>query len=208
MGLRQTISQWVETIKDMLDFGPEFPAAVNEHQVRLSDELTKLQNLLDKTRRAAQEKDELIAKLQAAGAVRGNMVIDESVYYLKREHALEGPYCLSCFEKNHEVVRIVPAPKPRGADGNQREWVQCSKCQAPFRSERIGQYLNVPRTAPQAAQASTSSEADGEAEAVKPKRKTRARTVRSKAQGAEPKKSSSRSKQADQPEKDPVGRPS
>jgi hypothetical protein len=174
MGLRQTISQWIANVKDALDFGPEFPAVVTDHRVKFTEELTKLQDLLDQTQRAAQEKDELIARLQAAGAVRGNMIIDGFAYFVKSNHSLDGPFCLSCFQQNHQIAHIVPAPKPEEADGAPSEWVQCGRCQVPFRSQRIGQYLNPRETA--ATGDTVLPEATAEAKPVKATRKPRSQT--------------------------------
>jgi hypothetical protein len=142
MGLRQTISQWIATVKDALDFGPGFPATVAEHRATFTEELTRLQGLLEETRQAAREKDELITRLQAAGKVLGNLIVDGSAYYVRKGNALDGPFCTSCFQQRHEVARIVPGSQPAGADGEPTQWVQCNKCRTPFRSERIGQYLN------------------------------------------------------------------
>ncbi len=194
MGLRQTISQWIATIKDTLDLGPEFPVSVAEHRETFSEELTKLQMLLEETQRAAREKDELIAQLQAAGNVRGDMVVDGSAYYIKRETILEGPFCLSCFEQSHEIARIVPAPQPKDAEGDPTEWVQCGQCQAPFRSERIGQYLN-PRPAAVVPTA-TSPEGEEETKPAKPARKPRAQTRPPKDQPSEQTKATPRRRTA------------
>jgi hypothetical protein len=145
MGLRQTISEWVTTIKDALDFGPGFPDALEARRVLFAQEAARLQHLLEETRRASQEKDQLIAKLQAAGAVAGSMVIDGPACYIRRANTLEGPFCTSCFQRNHEIMRIAPAPKPKGNDGTPADWVQCARCRTPFRSDRISQYLNPVR---------------------------------------------------------------
>jgi len=145
MGLRQTISEWVKIIRDALDFGPEFPAAMEARHVLFAQESARLQHLLEQTRKASQEKDELIAKLRAAGAVTGNMVVDGPAFYIKKANSLDGPFCTSCFQRSHEVTRIAPAPKPKGADGTSADWVQCGKCKTPFRSDRIGHYLNPVR---------------------------------------------------------------
>ena len=142
MGLRQTISEWVRTIKDALDFGPAFPAAMEARRVVFAQESARLQHLLEQTRKAAQEKDELIAKLRAVGAVTGNMVTDGPAYYIKKANTLDGPFCTSCFRRTHEINRIASAPKPKGADGTPADWVQCARCKTPFRSDRISQYLN------------------------------------------------------------------
>jgi hypothetical protein len=189
MGLRQTIAQWIATIKDTLDFGPEFPASVAEHRATFTEELTKLQMLLEQTQRAAQEKDELIAQLQAAGTVRGDMVVDGSAYYIKRETTLEVPFCTSCFEQSHEIARIAPAPKPKNAEGDPAEWVQCGQCQALFRSERIGQYLN-PRPA------ALSPEREEEAKPVKMARKPRAQARQPKDQPSEQTRATTRRRTA------------
>ena len=142
MGLRQTISEWVKNMKDALDFGPEFPAAVEARHVMFAQESARLQHLLEETRKASQEKDELIARLRAAGAVTGNMIVDGPAYYIKKANTLDGPFCTSCFQRHHEITRIATAPKPMGTDETPADWVQCAKCQTPFRSDRIRQYLN------------------------------------------------------------------
>jgi hypothetical protein len=193
MGLRQTISQWIATVKDALDFGPGFPAVMTDHRVKFTEELTKLQDLLDQTQQAAKEKDELIAKLQAAGAVRGSLIADGSAYYIKKDNTLDGPFCMSCFQQNHEIAHIVPAPQPKGAEGEPSEWVQCGQCQTPFRSERIGQYLNPRKDA--ATGTTASPEAQDEAKPVKAK-KPRSQTRQPKSQRSEPAKAPTRRKTA------------
>lgn len=145
MGLRETIAEWVTAIKDALDFGPEFPDAMEARRVLFAQETARLQHLLEETRKAAQEKDQLIAKLQAIGAVAGSMVVDGPAYYIRRANTLEGPFCTSCFQRNHEIMRIAAASKPKGNDGTPADWVQCAKCRTPFRSDRISQYLNPAR---------------------------------------------------------------
>lgn len=183
MGLRQTISQWVGGIKDALDFGPEFPAAMSDRRVQFAEELTQLRNLLEETRKAHEEKDELIAKLQALGAVRGNMIVDGPVYYVKSQNILDGPYCTSCFQHHHEIVRIVPASRPKGADGPAREWVECGKCRTPFRSERIAEFVNPAKTA--ATETSAAPQGEGETKSAKAARKPRAQARRPKEQPPE-----------------------
>jgi hypothetical protein len=194
MGLRQTIAEWVGNIKDALDFGPEFPTAVADHRAKFTEELTKLQHLLDETQKASQEKDELISKLQATGAVRGDMVVDDLAYYVKRDSTLDGPFCMSCFERDHEMTRIVPAPRPQEADGSSAEWVQCARCQTPFRSERIGQYLNPSKTA--STPPAVSPQQEDEAKPVKTARKPRSQARQPKDQRPERTKATSRRKAA------------
>jgi hypothetical protein len=145
MGLRQTISEWVTAIKDALDFGPEFPDAMEARRVLFAQEAARLQHLLEQTRKASQEKDQLIAKLQAVGAVAGSMVVDGPAYYIRRANTLEGPFCTACFQRNHEIMRITPAPKWKGNDRTPTDWVQCARCRAAFRSDRISQFLNPVR---------------------------------------------------------------
>jgi hypothetical protein len=189
MGLHQTISQWIGNVKDALDFGPEFPAVMTDRRVRFTEEMTKLQHLLDQTQQAAQEKDELIALLQAAGAVRGNMIVDGSAYFIRKDNSLDGPFCMSCFQQNHEIAHIVPAPQPAGADGESSEWVQCGRCRTPFRSQRIGEYLNPPET-------TVSLEATDEARPVKATRKPRSQTRQPKTQSPEQTKATPRRRAA------------
>jgi hypothetical protein len=147
MGLRQTISEWVTVIKEALDFGPGFPDAMETRRVLFAQEAGRLQHLLEQTQKASQEKDQLIARLQAVGAAAGSMVVDGPAYYIRRANALEGPFCTSCFQRNHEIVRITAAPKPKGQDGTPADWVQCARCKTPFRSDRISQFLNPVRVA-------------------------------------------------------------
>lgn len=147
MGLRQTIAQWVDNVRDALDFGTEFPTTVEDHRATFVEELNKLQELLHEAHQAAREKDELIAQLQETGATRGDMIIDRHAYYVQRGSVLEGPFCLSCFEQKHQMARLVPAPIPEGEEGTAEEWIQCGQCRTPFRSERIGEYLHPRKTA-------------------------------------------------------------
>lgn len=174
MGLRQRLSEWITVAKDTFDFGPEFPAAMAAHRLTFVEKLTELQHLLEQTRRAAQEKDELIARLQAAGAVKGNMVVDGSAYFIRKGHALEGPFCMACFRQNYETARLMPAPRPEGADGD--DWVQCRKCGTMFQSQRISEFLNPRRTSPAQPEASA-AENEGVTPAV-PMRKPRAQNRR------------------------------
>ncbi len=160
MGLRQTLAEWIRIAKDTLDFGPEFPTAMEAHRLGITEKLTKLQSLLEQTRKASQEKDQLIAKLQAAGGVTGEMVLDGPVYFIRKTNTFEGPFCTSCFQQNHETSRVVSASQPTGADGPATDWAQCAKCRTPFRSERIGQFLNpgLAASAPVAAVSEEKSE--------------------------------------------------
>jgi len=180
MGLRQTISEWVRITKDALDFGPEFPAAMAARHCAFAEELTKLQHLLEQARKASQKKDELIARLQAGGVVTGDMVVDGSAYFVRKENVLDGPFCLSCFQQNHEATRIVPAPMPKGVEGSPAEWVQCVKCRTPFRSDRMGEFLHPHKDA------SAPPEGEGEAKPVKATSKLRSQTRQPKSQRPEP----------------------
>jgi hypothetical protein len=194
MGLRQTISEWIRIAKDALDFGPDFPAAMAAHRLEFAEELAKLQHLLEQAQKVSREKDELIAKLQAAGAIRGNMIVDGSAYFVKKENVLDGPFCMSCFQRNHETTRIVPAPKPKGADGPATAWVQCAKCRTLFRSDRIGEYLNPRKAA--SAETSASPEGSEEAKFVKAARKPHAQNRRLKGPRSEQTRATARPRQA------------
>lgn len=183
MGLRQTITEWIRIAKDTLDFGPEFPAAIEARHVELAEKLARLQSLLAQARKASQEKDELIAKLQAAGGVAGNVVLDGPVCFIRKENTLEGPYCTSCFQQNHETSRILPASGPTGTDGPATDWVECTKCRTPFCSERISHYLNPSP----AASAPVAGACEGEGETPPAQvRSPRAPARRRKTQRSEP----------------------
>ena len=149
----ERILRQVRNIKETLDLEDE-PSTLTSQLVQLKQQMAQLQGRLDETRRLSQEKDELIAELQTVAALRDNMIIDGAAYFIKKDRgALDGPFCTSCLDQNHETVRIIPATKPKGAEGDKSEWVQCSKCKTPFRSQRLGQYLNPPQAKPTAATA-------------------------------------------------------
>ncbi len=177
MGLRETLAEWIQMAKDNLDFGPEFPAAMEAQRLGLPERLAQLQSLLEQTRQASLEKDKLIAKLEAAGIIAGNMVLDGPAYFVKKENTLEGPFCTCCFQRNHEVSRMVPASRPEGAEGPETDWVQCTACQMPFYSERLGQFLN-PRPAAAAPVAASCEEKSQAKPAKVPRPRTSTRTGR------------------------------
>ncbi len=183
MGLRQTLTEWIQIAKDNLDFGPEFPAAMDAQRLGLPERLAQLQSLLEQTRQASREKDKLIAKLEAAGMIAGNMVLDGPAYFVKKENTLEGPFCTCCFQRNHEVSRMVSVSRPEGTEGPETDWVQCTACRTPFYSERLGQFLN-PRPAA-AAPVAVPSEGESQAKSAKVRR-PRATTRQPKVQQAEP----------------------
>lgn len=147
MGLRAIFSKRFRAVKEALDLGPDPNASQVFLHIELRQELAQLRHLLEETRRAAKEKDELIAKLQAAGADSGNLVSDGSAYYREKDkNVVDGPFCARCFDQNQEIVRLVAAPEPPGAVGRPSEWVRCLKCQTPVRSRRIGQHINPQET--------------------------------------------------------------
>jgi hypothetical protein len=146
MGLRQRFSEWIRSTKDALDFGPEFPAALASQRLTFIEESTKLQYLLEEARRAAREKDELIARLRAQVATISEMVVAGPAYFIRKQKAFEGPFCTRCFQQDHKTVRIVSAPLPEGADSSANDWVQCIHCRTPFRSEPIAPFLGAGRT--------------------------------------------------------------
>jgi hypothetical protein len=101
------------------------------------------------------------------------MIVDDCAYYIKKGTTLDGPFCTSCFQQKHEIARIVPAPKPKDAEGEAAEWVQCTRCQTPFRSERVGQFLHPRPTA--AAPTAPCPAGTDEAKPLRPVRKPRSR---------------------------------
>jgi hypothetical protein len=118
--------------------------------------------------------------------------MDERAYYVQRGSILDGPFCLSCFEQNHKMTRLISAPKPEGADGTAEDWVQCGTCQTPFRSERIGQYLNPRPTA--VTPVVISPEDQEEAKPAKTARKPRSQARPPKEQRPAPTKATGRRK--------------
>ena len=147
----ECILRQVRNIKETLDLEDESPTLTSQ-LVQLKQQVAQLQSRLDETRRLSQEKDGLIAELRSVAALRDNMIVDGAAYFIKKDSGvLDGPFCTSCLDQTHETVRIIPATKPKGAEGDKSEWVQCSKCKTPFRSKRLGQYLSPPQSEPAAA---------------------------------------------------------
>jgi hypothetical protein len=151
MAVLDRVLKRVRTLADTLDLETE-PPTLTSQLVQFRQQVAELQSRLDEAERLSREKDALIAQLQGIAALRDNMIVDGAAYFIKKDGgALDGPFCTACFERNHEAVRVIPAAKPKGGEGNQSEWVQCSRCQVPFRSQRLGEYLNPPPSEPPAA---------------------------------------------------------
>jgi hypothetical protein len=111
---------------------------VSQEILALKEEMAALAGQLAQLKRH-------VAKLQSAR--RENMVVDGPAYYIEKDgDPLDGPFCTSCFDRHHKRVRIIPAAKPKGGTGRQSEWVQCSACQTPFRSQRAAEYLRASRS--------------------------------------------------------------
>ena len=71
MGFREMTTRFVASVKEALDLEPELGSATLVSQfAELKLQVLELQGQLEETRRALKEKDELIAKLQAAQATR------------------------------------------------------------------------------------------------------------------------------------------
>jgi len=154
MGLREILAKRLKAVREAVHRGPGPNASLAFQYTELRQELAQLRHLLEETCRTSKEKDELIAKLQAAGVVRRNMVSDGSAYYTEKdENILDGPFCTHCFDQNQEMVCLVPAPELQEAAGRASKWVRCPKCRTPVRSRRIAQHVNPQETAPTPASA-------------------------------------------------------
>lgn len=154
MGLREILAKRLKAVREAVHRGPGPNASLAFQYTELRQELAQLRHLVEETCRASKEEDELIAKLQAAGVVRRNMVSDGSAYYIEKdENILDGPFCTHCFDQNQEMVRLVPAPELQEAAGRASKWVRCRKCRTPLRSRRIAQHVNPQETAPTPASA-------------------------------------------------------
>jgi hypothetical protein len=178
MGLRQGFSDWFEMTRDALDFGEELPAVIAARRRGATVDLATLRQSLEEAQRSCRQKDELIAKLQATGPIKAEMVADASAYYIRKKTSLDGPFCISCFQRDHKMSRIAIAAKPPEADGNSADWVQCVKCRIPFQSGRISQYLNSAKT--DVAQTPVSPGGSDRPESIKASPKPRTRTRRPK----------------------------
>jgi len=140
MELPELVLRPIRAFKEMLDLTEEPPTLTSQF-VQLRGQLAELRRRLDETRKLSREKDELIARLQAAGAIKDDMIVEGPACFVKKAgNILDGPYCTCCFEQKQEKVRIVPAPRPEDADGPESEWVQCSTCRTPVQaSGRVSQ---------------------------------------------------------------------
>lgn len=145
-----TISKAAKAVKGILDLdmGLGDPTLASQF-IELKRQVTELQSIVAEANRISKEKDEVIAKLKAAMAIKGNMVIDGSAYYMQKgKKVVDGPFCTSCFDRHQETIRLLNAPKPPGAAGRHLEWVQCPNCQTPFRSRQVGEYLKTQQATP------------------------------------------------------------
>jgi hypothetical protein len=181
MGLRQAVSELVTITKDTFGFGPGFSDAAAARRFKCTDELDRLQREIEEIQKACAAQDQRIAKLQAALAITGDMVADESAYYIRKDGVLDGPFCTSCFQRNHEIARIERTPAPSGADQRSANWVQCVKCRTPFQSDRISQNLNPSPTAAAQTPASPGEAAQAKPAKAPPKPRTRSRRKKSDA---------------------------
>jgi hypothetical protein len=179
MGLRQAFSAWLENTKDAFGFGGEFPELVAAQRHKSPEDSAELKRLLEEAREDCHQKDERIAQLQATpaaqDATQADMVVDGPAYYLRKGESLDGPFCTSCFQQNHEVSRIVSAAKPSQDSGVSSDWVLCTKCRTPFRSDRISHYLNAGKTQSETAPASAQAEASPPPVVAPPKPRARPR---------------------------------
>ena len=171
MGLSEVIGKSVAAIRGTIDPERDSRPAISEDlHVELKQQFARLHSLLEETRKASREKDELIARLQASGATEKNMISDGAACFIRRnKDTLDGPFCLACFEGKERVVRVVPAPRPKGKKGAPSEWIQCPECQVPFRSRRVGEYLKTQQTAIERSR--SPRQAGGKTKAQKPRSK-------------------------------------
>jgi hypothetical protein len=159
MGLRRILSRY---FVGAFDFGGELPSVVAGHRSQSTQDTTNLRRALEEAQEACRHKDELIARLQAGESakteavqiemantemVMAEMVTDGPAYYVRRHDSLDGPFCTSCFQRNHEMNRVECAAKSPQARGVSSDWVKCVKCQVPFHSDRVSRYLNLHATA-------------------------------------------------------------
>ena len=107
--------------------------------------LTGLWKEFKKRAETIRKKDETIKKLKKALELKGNMQCKHSAYWLKDDQGkiIEGPFCTDCFDNEHTTRRLVPGGRPNGQVGKNWAWVKCPKCNIPFRSERVGVFLNT-----------------------------------------------------------------
>jgi len=141
MELLERILRRVKGIKKTFDL-EEKPLVLANEFVQLKRQVAELRSQLGEIQKLSREKDALIAQLQTVAIIKDNVIMDGSAYFIRKNSDVwDGPFCTHCFGKNQENVRIVPAAKPKSASGDPSEWAQCLKCQKPFRSKRVAEYL-------------------------------------------------------------------
>ena len=59
------------------------------------------------------EKDEEIRKLQDEKKIKGNMVFDQTYYWLETPEGKKGPFCIACYDGEERLARLVEKPKGR-----------------------------------------------------------------------------------------------
>jgi hypothetical protein len=152
MELPEIITRPVQMFREAFDLEKDIDSpGLAVQLVELKEQLTQLRGLLDEARDLSEQKDAVIAQLQAAMAAKGEMVLEGSAYFARQgDKTVDGPFCTCCFDRDGRRVRLVPGAKPQGAPGRQSEWVQCPHCRTPFRSrqaseQRTGQKAKAAR---------------------------------------------------------------
>jgi len=90
------------------------------------------------------EKDEKIAQLEEAISIKGNLKFEHSAYWKTDENdkIIDGPFCTKCWEIDHKLCRLINGVALHSGSGASWQCIQCPKCQIPFISRDLGEYIN------------------------------------------------------------------
>ena len=172
MNLLDIIAKPIQSVKEALDLEPP---SLTGQLAQIKSQLMKVQERLSESRALSREKDALILELKNAMAIRDDMVLEESAYYIKKSGKIvDGPFCSCCADRDGKSIHLVSAPKPKGQTGRVMDWVQCPQCQMPFRSKQAGECLKARQPASTSRRASRKPPTAKAKAAAKPKRSPQA----------------------------------
>ena len=112
---------------------------------RQSRQIKELRAEIQKLLEKLTENNKIIRAIKTALDNNGEIVSENCAYWRKDDlgNIIEGPFCTSCFITESALRPLVKAEKPIDYAGDDWEWVQCTKCMAPFRQKQVGQYLKT-----------------------------------------------------------------
>ena len=126
-------------VKNVANFAFDNLNIIKRQSQQIKELRAERQKLLEKLA----ENNKIIRAIKTALDNNGEIVSEHCAYWRKNDlgNIIEGPFCTSCFITESALRPLVQAEKPIDYAGDDWEWVQCTKCRAPFRQKQVGQYL-------------------------------------------------------------------